>query len=157
VIDRSASMGPHGALAVAQRELIASLEQLPHDAWFQVILYNRMAEPLRLGRECDLLAATPENKRQVAAAVHSVEAAGGTEHLRALERALLFRPEVIFFLTDADDLTAEEVRKVTRLNQGRTAINAVELSDTAHHNDANALYLLAHLNRGVYRAENAGR
>jgi hypothetical protein len=155
VIDRSTSMGLHGTLPVAQRELTASLELLPPDAHFQVICYNRTAEPLGGGAD-DLLAATAENKRQVAAAVNSLQAEGGTEHLRALQRALLLRPEVIFFLTDADDLKPEEVRTVIRLNQGRTAIHAIELSDTARHQDDNMLYLLARLNRGLYRAENIG-
>jgi hypothetical protein len=46
VIDRSASMGPSGALAAAKRELLASLSRLPPTARFQVIAYSSRVEPI---------------------------------------------------------------------------------------------------------------
>lgn len=155
VIDRSASMGLNGGLAAARRELLVSLARLRADCRFQVILYNRFAEPLRVGGHDGLLAATEENKRQVAQAVQSAVAEGGTEHLLALRRALAFRPDVIYVLSDAADLRPDQVRALTSLNQGRTCIHAVELTDTSHPGGT-ALSTLARCNRGAYRAVAVG-
>ena len=51
-------MGLNGGLAAARRELLASLARLPADCRFQVILYNRFAEPLPLGGGGALVPAT---------------------------------------------------------------------------------------------------
>jgi hypothetical protein len=155
VIDRSISMGINGALAAAKHELSASLLRLPADARFQVILYNRSAEPLHLDGRNDLLPVTDELRRQAIRLVEAVRAEGGTGHLAALKRALALRPDVIFFVTDADDLAPEHVRAVTLLNQGHTAIHAIQVG--ASRGSANGpLALLARSNRGSYRAVNAG-
>jgi hypothetical protein len=151
VIDRSSSMGETGALAVAKRELCASLDRLEADVRFQVIAYNRSAEPLRLNGQIGLLPATPDNKRQAGLLIDSLRAEGGTEHLTALRRALQLQPDVVFFLTDADALSDEEVRVVTRLNQGRTVIHAIELGPSPLTGRLTALELLARDNRGRYR------
>ena len=151
VIDRSSSMGLDGALAAAKRELRASLDRLPADAFFQVIAYNRSAEPLRLGGSSGLAPATADNKRQADFLIASLRAEGGTAHLPALKRALLLQPEVIFLLTDGDELTLEQVREVTRFNQGRTAIHALEVRASSSTGGAASLQALARENRGVYR------
>jgi hypothetical protein len=80
-----------------------------------------------------------------------LRAEGGTEHLTALRRALQLQPDVVFFLTDADALSEEEVRVVTRLNQGRTVIHAIELGPSPLTGRLTALELLARDNRGRYR------
>jgi hypothetical protein len=152
VIDRSASMGLNGALAAAQQELRASLERLPPTARFQVIAYNRSAEPLHVGGRADLLPATPENKARAAALVAALRAEGGTEHLPALRRALTLRPDVIYFLTDADDLRPEQVLAITQLNQGRAVIHALELHRDDRGRRGAALPVLAQHNHGEYRA-----
>src|SRR5205823_2337632 len=100
VIDRSASMGLHGTLETAKRELLASLGHLPSTARFQVIFYNRQAEPLRIGGRSDLLPASRENKDAAAALLLSLRAEGGTEHARALQRALALQPDTIFFRSE---------------------------------------------------------
>jgi hypothetical protein len=125
VIDRSASMGANGRLARARREVVASLRQLPPSARFQVIAYNRAAEPLPPG---SLLPATPDAIEAAERALDALEAEGGDEHGGALCRALSLGPDVIYFLTDADDLKPEDVARVKRLNKGRVAIHSVCLS-----------------------------
>jgi hypothetical protein len=151
VIDRSSSMGETGALALAKRELRASLDILVPEARFQIIAYNRSAEPLRVNGQSGLLPATPDNKHQAVWLIDHIHAEGGTEHLTALRRALQFQPDVLFFLTDADALTEEQVRTITRLNQGRTVIHAFEMG-VSHLTDAlSPLQLLARDNRGEYR------
>jgi hypothetical protein len=155
VIDRSASMGLHGALDAARRELRASLERLPPTAHFQVIVYSLRAEPL-LPSQPGWLAATAENKDLVAIALGVLPAEGSTHHDQALPRALGLQPDVIFFLTDADDLTQADVRAVTQRNRGRSVIHVVELSTAHRHRPDMPLQTLARDNGGVYQAVDLG-
>jgi len=152
VIDRSASMGLNGCLATAKRELLASLEHLPSTARFQVIPYNRSAEPLRIYGQSGLTFATPENKRCVALLLEGIQAEGGTEHVPALKRALALGPDVIFFLTDAADLRAEQIRAITCLNHGRSTIHAIELGRASEVRGDLPLYALAQENQGCYKS-----
>lgn len=146
VIDRSASMGANGRLARARREVVASLRRLPPTARFQVVAYNRAAEPLPPG---ELLPATPDAIAAAERALDALEAEGGDYHARALCRALAFAPDLIYFLTDADDLKPAEVAMVTRLNGQRVAIHAVCLS--AARADG-MMDRLARENRGQFQA-----
>jgi hypothetical protein len=150
VIDRSASMGLHGALETAKRELLSSLEYLPATARFQVIAYNRQAEPLRVGGRSELVPASRENKSAVTAQLLAIRAEGSTEHLRALQRALALQPDIIFFLTDADDLRSEQVQALTTQNHGRCVIHALQLAATPGSSEESHRRL-AQNNRGVYR------
>ena len=59
LVDRSMSMGPSGALATALQEVAASLKSLPPNVLFQVIPYNRLAEPLELDGQRGLAPADP--------------------------------------------------------------------------------------------------
>jgi hypothetical protein len=124
VLDRSASMGLDGRLGRARRELAASLRRLPPAARFQVVAYNKAAEPLRLPGGLGLVPATPAAVADAVAAVERLPAEGGSDHLRALTAALALGPDVVFFLTDEDDLEVRDVQTVTRLNRGRVCIHA---------------------------------
>lgn len=156
VIDRSASMGMEGRLELARRELLASLEALPPTARFQIIVYNSFAEPLRIDGRCELVLATEENKRLAAQRLASLLAEGRTEAAAALRRALTLQPEVIYFLTDADDLKADDVRAVTQLNRGRSVIHAIELNPFHRDQPGSVLQSLAHANRGVHQVVRTG-
>jgi hypothetical protein len=157
VIDRSLSMGLNGALAAAKRELLAGVESLPADGQFQVILYNGLAEPLAAGGRTGLLPADEENRRAVARTVEGLRAEGGTDHLAALRRAVGLGAEVIFFVTDADEMTVGQVRNVTLLNGGRAVIHAVELNNDGEPRAETPLKLLARLNGGTHRVVPVGR
>ena len=61
VVDRSMSMGVHHALDYARREVLAHLDRLPASSRFQVIAYNRLADPLTLGNGFELAAGTEQN------------------------------------------------------------------------------------------------
>ncbi len=151
VIDRSLSMGLNGGLAAAKREVLASLEQLPPDSHFQLIFYNRDAELLRLEGRAGLLPVNPSTRASAARFLEALRASGSTDHLEALRRALALQPDVLFLVTDADDLTAEQVRVVTNWNQDRTAIHAIELSSREAGPSESPLAQLARGNRGSYR------
>ncbi len=151
VIDRSASMGKHGSLALARRELLASLEHLRSDVQFQVIAYNRVAEPLVIGGHDTLVPATAENKQAVEDFLSSLHAEGGTNHLHALRRALQLHAQVIFFLTDGDDISFQEIHQVTLLNRGRATIHAIELGDRPRSGPNLPLEGLARANHGLFQ------
>jgi hypothetical protein len=151
VIDHSASMGQNNALAAAKAELARSLCRLPASARFQVIAYNRTAQPLRINGRIDLVPATEANKHEAALLLDLLSAEGGTEHLPALRQALALRPEVIFFLTDAADLEPRQVRELTLRNQGGSVIHAIELNRASCRRKGSVLQALAKDNGGVYR------
>jgi Mg-chelatase subunit ChlD len=156
VIDRSASMGLRDTLGMAKRELLASLNRLPADTRFQIIIYNRAAECFRFGGRSDLVPASLENKQQAARLLESVRPEGSTDPLPALRQAVALRPEAIFFLTDADDLNIRQVNLLTQLNAGRTAIHAIELSTNHPDRGEQPLQLLARTNHGEYHAVSVG-
>ena len=152
VIDCSGSMMTLGSLDKAKRELMASLNQLPPDARFAVIFYNlratMMSDPQ--GHK-GLMAATQANKSRVATQLTSVTPDGGTDHMVALRTAFALKPEVIFFLTDADILTNSEVG-VLLSESGTTRIQAVEFGRGVElGTSANPLRKLATSTGGHYR------
>jgi hypothetical protein len=151
VLDHSASMGLGGRLAAAKQQLLASLEQLPPTARFQVIVYNSKAQPLLLDQP-GMMPATTANKQRIASALHQLRAEGGTHHDQALLKALALRPAVVFFLTDADDLSDDYRLLVTRLNRHRTIIHTIELDTANLGRPAMPLQALARENGGTYQA-----
>ncbi len=148
VLDRSASMGLDGRLDRARRELAASLRRLPPSARFEVIAYNKVAEPIRVRGMAGLLPATPDAIEAVIAAVDRLPAEGGSEHGKALKEALQLGPDVIYFLTDEDDLDLRDVQTVTRLNRGRACIHALCLVPAA---GESPMQVLARGNRGILK------
>jgi hypothetical protein len=125
VLDRSISMGTNNALTRATAELLASLRGLPAQARFQVIVYNGHADHLLPAGWLAPDAATLAN---VEHRLGELTATGRTDHARALRQALVQRPDVLFWVTDADELTEVGIAEVTRLNAGRTRLYVVELA-----------------------------
>jgi hypothetical protein len=125
VIDHSMSMGSSGALERAKKEVLASLRALPPEARFQVIVYNHYANSLLPGGWL-----TPDDATLASAKrrLNDLSASGTTDHVRALREALVARPDLLFWVTDADDLNEAAVRAVTRLNAGGASIHVVELA-----------------------------
>jgi len=149
VVDCSASMGLHGRLTRALREVETSLRQLPIGTKFQVIAYHRAAEPLRLANHSGLLTIDSESVSMALSALHQLRAEGGADHRRALRAALALHPEVIYFLTDEDDLTLSHVAEVTRDNANRACIHAICLVTPTSH--PSPMEDLARQNRGRFR------
>ncbi|HEY7329937.1 MAG TPA: hypothetical protein VH592_20040 [Gemmataceae bacterium] len=148
VIDRSVSMGIGRKLDFARQKLIASLRRLPPSMRFQVIDYNDFAESLIVDGQRDLLPAEPATVERAISLLQTLDAAGSTNHLAALRRGLDLHPDVIFFLTDADDLKPEVIAAITQRNQ-RSVIHTIELTRLAH--AAGPLAKLALDNHGTYR------
>jgi hypothetical protein len=155
VFDRSGSMAGFGGrpLAAAQRELIASLRDLNENTQFQIVFYNEDPHPFRFRSQSPRMVwGTDEAKVAAAQFVRGIAATGGTRHWQALKMSLGLRPDVIFFLTDADEpqMSDEELRQVRRFNSA-TTIHAIEFGYGAQRNRKNFLVRLAEQNGGQHR------
>jgi hypothetical protein len=151
VIDRSGSMTARGSLDVAKHELLSSLAQIPPEARFAVVFYNNSATVFTdPSGHPGLMPATPGNKARVKALLSTVDASLGTDHMLALRAALALKPEVIFFLTDADLMNRQEVAALLA-EVGKTRIQAVEFGLSGALGGSPALKTLARSTGGSYR------
>jgi hypothetical protein len=150
VLDRSVSMGEGDKLDLACREILVSLRRLPPTAYFQVVPYNSSAAPLRIGNRIDLLPAEPAILDRVADQLKDLSASGGTDHANALRRGLALRPDVLYFVTDADQLPYDQIEFITRGNPG-AVIHIVELTRRRGGSSDGPLAQLARANGGTYR------
>jgi hypothetical protein len=154
VFDRSLSMSGYGGrpLAAAKRELIKSLESLGSVHQFQIVFYNEEPKVFntRPGQAPQLVFGNEDGKEQAAAFVNGITADGGTQHMAALFKALGMNPDVVFFLTDADDpkLTDADLNRLRRGNRGGVVINCIEYGSGPSQGDNNFLKRLAAQNGG---------
>jgi hypothetical protein len=157
VFDRSASMdGYQGRpLRAAKSELSASLSDLEKVHQFQIIFYNdsptvfnpQYPQPPRM------LFGEEQTKRLAQNFVRGIIAAGGTQHMEALNLALGMKPDVIFFLTDAAEpqLSAAELATIrSRNNRVGATIHAIEFGAGPNRGDINFLKRLASENGGSH-------
>ncbi len=156
VIDCSGSMHSHNAIYFAKTELKRSISLLEPTQQFQVIYYNGDAYPWeRRGRPQDIYWANDANKRLAYNFIDERSPTGGTNHVPALMMALKLAPEVIYFLTDADQndrISNREMTHVTQFNGGRTRIHCIEFGVGPHLDlKDNFLAELARKNLGSYR------
>lgn len=149
VLDRSMSMGMEDKLDMACRELLAGLRRLPPSARFQIIYYSDFAAPLAINNRIDLLPAESANIQAAARVLQTLTASGKTNHADALRRGLALRPDVLYLITDADDLY-EQIEAATRGNSV-TAIHIVELTRRRTTRTDGPLAQLARANGGTYR------
>lgn len=150
VLDRSVSMGEYRKLDFARQELIASLRRLPPTVRFQVIDYNDHTDVLVFDGRTDLVPAEPANVVKAVSFLQRLEAAGNTNHAAALRQGLILHPDVLYFLTDADDLRPEEINALTQRNRS-TVIHTIELTWHRFFRSEGPLALLARDNRGTFR------
>ncbi|MFH1266381.1 MAG: hypothetical protein ABIK89_11700 [Planctomycetota bacterium] len=154
VFDRSDSMGWHDRrpLKKAKEELLASLDSLEDVHQFQIIFYNQ--EPAVFnpsGQQHKLAFATEQNKRNAERFIGGITAGGGTNHMAALQRAITLQPDVIFFLTAADDpaLSAGQLYDLNRRAAGIT-IHTIEFGLGSQRDPNNFLAKLARQNGGQH-------
>jgi hypothetical protein len=151
LLDRSASMGLRGAWDAARLVTQQAIERLPVTATFQVMPYNRQAEPLVLMGQRGLVKAGPEALEEATRALALFRPSGSTDHVGALRRGLALGPDALYLLSDAGDLTDREVAAITALNRRRTAIHTVEVTDRFRERGDSPLARLAAENGGTYR------
>ncbi|MEE3075934.1 MAG: VWA domain-containing protein [Planctomycetota bacterium] len=156
VFDRSASMEGYGGrpMLEAKRELIASLNSLQKTSRFQIVFYNERPTVFNPNPTTppELLFGTDSNKEQAQSFVQSIRGRGGTRHLDALRAALKMGPDVIFFLTDADEpqLTSAQLAEIDRWNRSAATIHTIEFGVGAEDAGPNFLREIAKRNLGQY-------
>lgn len=101
VLDTSRSMGAGGTvsrLEAAKRELIATIQKLPDDTLFNIVIFNSEVSPWQM----HLRTASATNKAQAAAFVQAQKPNGKTATYDAIHAALAVDSglEAIFFLSD---------------------------------------------------------
>ena len=152
VFDRSTGMeGP--PRAAAKQQLVHSLAALEGMHQFHIIFFNHQQRNFSIpgsGRRIPF--ANDRNKQLAAKFVGGIMADGGTDRLPALRAALAVQPDVIFFLTDADDpMPASELAEIERLNRRTGAtICTIEFGRGPQPGGANFLTELAQLTGGQY-------
>jgi hypothetical protein len=155
VFDRSDSMNGYEGrpLATAKAELISSIRLLASTQQFQVIFYNHDVtvfnpNPSQSPR---LMFADESTKDLAERFIRGLPATGGTEHVAALRLAVQLAPDVIFFLTDAEDprLTARQLEDLRRLNKG-SVIHTIEFGVGPLRDGDNFLMRLARQNDGQH-------
>lgn len=156
VFDRSGSMdGYEGRpLAAAKEQLVGSIGHLGSVHQFQIIFYNERPElmnPFR-GQQAQLLFANDRDKELAERFIRGIVASGGTEHLVPLKMALRLNPDVIFFLTDANEpaLRDSELESIRNMNRG-TTIHTIEFGAGPPSSRWNFLQQIAKENGGEHR------
>jgi hypothetical protein len=152
VFDRSASM--EGApLAAAKRQLVESLGALASIHQFHIIFFNHRLQSFDISGGGKRIAFGSDRNKQLAANfVGGITADGGTDRFSALKAALVFRPDVIFFLTDADDpMSTSELSDIEVGSQkSGAAISVIEFGRQPAPPGENFLTELAHQTGGQY-------
>ncbi len=152
VIDRSASMSHRGALDLAKLQLYQSLDQLADKSTFQVVFYNTEAFLLPIG-EGKLIEASSLLRTRARKEIERISPEGGTNHVKPLHIAFSLRPEVIYYLTDADMLSEDDVADLTRINRQApvpATIFAIEFGSGPNLTSNKPLRRLAAENDGTY-------
>jgi Ca-activated chloride channel family protein len=159
VFDRSASMeGP--LLAAAKRQLIDSLSALTGVHQFHIIFFNHELQAFDITGGSRRIAFGSDRDKQLAANfVGGITAWGGTDRYAALKAALAFRPDVIFFLTDADDPMSDyELQDIQRVGErAGSTICVIEFGRDRAPTSENFLQALARQNGGQYGYVNTAR
>src|SRR5262245_8340234 len=118
VLDRSMSMGANHLLDAARATLLASLRQLNSDARFQIVAYNGAVSVVA----AEPLTAKPEHLHRAAQWMDGLAAEGRSNHVAGLREAFALRPDVIYLLTDADDLEEGEIKAISRLMKTKVGL-----------------------------------
>jgi hypothetical protein len=155
VIDRSGSMGGSSstALKAAKAELLASLNDLEQTHQFQIVFYNEKPTIFNpTGDPHRALFATERNRAEAERFIDSITPFDGTRHDDALLLALRLHPDVIFWLTDADEpkLSQADLARINRLAAGIT-IHAIEFGSGPQPEADNFLVQIAQQNGGTHQ------
>jgi uncharacterized protein YegL len=96
--------------------------------------------------------ATDRNKDLAERFLDKISAQGGTAHEAALRTALKLKPDVIFWLTDADDpkLDDDQIAHLNNFAAG-TVINTIEFGTGPQKEKENFLKKIAEANAGQHK------
>ncbi len=157
VIDRSDSMNEwdRTPFRAAKREVSKSLNGLTADHRFQVIFYNN--EPFtyqpKSAHTRGLVRAQDAERKQALEYVENARAFGGTEHIQALQLGISMGPDVIFFLTDAEEprISLNDLNRLVEKCAGSTTIHSIEFGNGPNPAPGRWIQALAEMTGGKYR------
>jgi Ca-activated chloride channel family protein len=156
VVDRSGSMRGK-PLQKAKLELMASLGALRPTQRAQVVFYSDKVRVMRVDNE-QLFWATKLNLAKARQQLGSTESDdGGTNHVIALKSALSTNPDVVYFLTDGENLDRRRLEDIKRANRSGARIHCVQFGRGPASPVTNYLERLARENGGAYRYRDASR
>jgi Ca-activated chloride channel family protein len=151
VLDRSASMETSGRLRAAKTELLDALKYLKETNQFRIIFFNGDFEEFRPRGKLSFFANAP-TLLQAEKYIGGIVANGDSRGFHpALRQALRYNPDVIYFLTDAEDifLSDSELGILRRMNSG-ASIHVIKFGEGAEERVA-WLVKLCRDNAGQYR------
>ncbi len=136
----------------AKQQFVESLQSLQEIHQFQVIFFNTGAQPFTIDGRQRIAFATDQNKRMAERLLGGVTAYGGTDRLLALKNAIRLGPDVVFFLTDADDpMSPADLAEIAALNRRYNAsICSIEFGRGPQHGRNNFLKQLADATGGQH-------
>lgn len=148
VVDCSGSMqGPRFERAMT--ELTTSLSDLSVTQKFNVIFYHQNPIPMVFqGKRAGLVTANRLNLQRARAWIRKRKAKGGTVPQPALEMALEDKPDVMFFLTDAQEIPRVVRTLVRRWNKHGTTVHTICFG---HRGGEALMQGIAEDNKGRYR------
>lgn len=149
VMDRSGSMSD--TFSLLQRELMRAIGSLNDEQLFNVIWFNEGKAKELFPR---LKKATLENKRDAFAAIKEIVPSGQTDPMDAVRRALNYRPDVMFLLSDGDfgEQNRRIISTIAQRNKGRaTLINTILFVYDTMGDGENVLRQIAVANGGVFK------
>jgi hypothetical protein len=156
VVDRSGSMRGK-PLQKAKEELMASLGALRPTQQAQVVFYSDKLRPLRVDKK-SLFWATDLNLTKMRQLIGSTESDdGGTNHVIALKSVLSANPDVVYFLTDGENLDRRRLEDIKRANRSGARIHCVQFGRGSKSSVTNYLERLARDNGGAYRYRDVSR
>jgi hypothetical protein len=102
IIDMSGSMAYEGKIEALRGAIASSIDELPRDAQFLIVLFNYDA--FALGGRTEWTDATDREKQRARSEIMALTPNGGTEPLPAFDVvfAMKPRPHAIYFLTDGE-------------------------------------------------------
>jgi hypothetical protein len=160
VVDNSSSM-KGGRLQTAVTELLNTTNGLSPKQSFYVIFVSDQAYPMFFPqREPDLVPATPENKKRLAAWLPNAILASGNNRkmIEAMDMAAALRPHAVFLLWDGDMKYSDKVRMdvmthLTRPNQWNFVVHTLGMGVTSLDAEQN-LVMIAQSHGGTFRKVN---
>lgn len=150
VLDCSDSMNEVERFRRAREELIYSIEKLSPDQNFYVILFNDGAMPMDAD---DPAPANDQEFKRLRYWLENVVPSGGTNPLPALEYALSFDPDAIYFLSDGEFepiviAAVREKNRKSRLHPRTVPIHTIAFTSQAGENQ---MRIIARTSGGKYR------
>jgi len=150
VLDCSDSMNDDERFHRARKELIRSIENLSSEQKFYVVLYNDQAIPMDAD---DPAPAIESEFKRLRYWLDGAQPSGGTNPLPALEYALSFNPDAIYFLSDGefDPIVISVLREKNRKSKfalRRVPIHTISFASQAGENQ---MKIIARTSGGKYR------